>query len=134
MIEMNKEYLYRNGEKARILCVDRPSEIFPVVSMNENGAIMTHTADGRKAREPEGYAYDLLPHVFVPQKATWCQVWDGNGDSGCSLEPMPRLVVGYHTDSVFTFPYRDANGVYWQHAEPCDPPEWANLPLMEGGE
>jgi hypothetical protein len=45
MIDINKIYRYRNGEEARILCVDRPHEICPVVSMRSNGHIHSHTIE-----------------------------------------------------------------------------------------
>lgn len=49
MIEMNKEYVYRNGKKAKVLCTDRPSNHYPrkpVLSMNEAGDLLYHNADG----------------------------------------------------------------------------------------
>lgn len=45
MIEMNKEYVYRNGKKAKVLCTDRPTRK-PVLSMNEQGDLFHHHADG----------------------------------------------------------------------------------------
>lgn len=49
MIEMGKEYVYRNGKKAKVLCTDRPSSHYPrkpVLSMNEAGDLLYHNADG----------------------------------------------------------------------------------------
>lgn len=49
MIEMGKEYVYRNGKKAKVLCNDRPGVNYPrkpVVSMNEQGHLLCHGADG----------------------------------------------------------------------------------------
>ena len=48
-IEMGKEYTYRNGKKAKVLCTDRPSTFYPrkpVLSMNEQGDLLYHNADG----------------------------------------------------------------------------------------
>lgn len=45
MITMDKKYKYRNGQPARVLCVDRGTYC-PVVSVSERGAINAHFADG----------------------------------------------------------------------------------------
>lgn len=45
-VSMSKKYRYRNGEAARILCVDSGSEKYPVISVNQAGDIETHTVDG----------------------------------------------------------------------------------------
>jgi len=45
-ITMDKQYRYRNGNPARVLCVDGPKENFPVISVTGNGAMFSHTADG----------------------------------------------------------------------------------------
>jgi hypothetical protein len=51
MISMNKEYKYRNGEPARVLCVDRmcykSTHTYSVVSMSRDGSPRQHYNDGR---------------------------------------------------------------------------------------
>ena len=43
---MDKKYEYRNGEPARVLCVDSGHDNFPVVSVNKHGYVNTHTKHG----------------------------------------------------------------------------------------
>lgn len=58
---------------------------------------------------------------WVPTEPTWCKVWD----DGIIEVAEENLVVGYHEG--VEYPYYDADGHCWEYAEPCDPPEWANL-------
>lgn len=61
MIDINKKYKCRNGQKARVLCVDRPHSEFTVVSMNEeSGVIRAHLKDGRLFQRGIN-DYDLIP-------------------------------------------------------------------------
>jgi hypothetical protein len=46
MIDMTKKYIYRNGEPARVLCVDRPNEDWPVLAMTKEGLFTMHTVSG----------------------------------------------------------------------------------------
>lgn len=46
MIDMNKTYRYRNGQPARVLCVNRP-DAQPVVSMAKNGISSVTPKAGR---------------------------------------------------------------------------------------
>lgn len=66
MIDITKKYKYRNGEPARILCVDRPSDNYPIVSMDNIGNTFTHAADGRLDR---GAAWNSLDLIEVKEKA-----------------------------------------------------------------
>lgn len=45
MISMDRKYIYRNGEPARILCVDAPGN-YPVVTLDELGRHFRHDSDG----------------------------------------------------------------------------------------
>jgi hypothetical protein len=54
MISMDKKYKYRNGEPARVLCVDRANSQMPVVSLTADGAITLHTKAGGYLVECEG--------------------------------------------------------------------------------
>ena len=57
-ISMGKLYQYRNGEPARVVCIDRPSE-FSVISIQKNGTIRTHLIDGRYVLNDES-DFDLI--------------------------------------------------------------------------
>lgn len=60
-ITMDGQYTYRNGEPARVLCVDRPGDI-PVLSMSASGVVFCHDARGKKSPQ-FGYErgdYDLI--------------------------------------------------------------------------
>lgn len=46
MISMDKKYKYRNGEPARILCVDSGSSSMPVISTNSRGEVTLHNTNG----------------------------------------------------------------------------------------
>jgi hypothetical protein len=59
-IEMHKKYRYRNGEAARVLCVDRQNSPYPVISLSSE-SVMYHLQTGRcsldLARKTD---YDLI--------------------------------------------------------------------------
>lgn len=46
MISMDKKYKYRNGEPARILCIDSGDENWPVISLTKNSGVMFHQPNG----------------------------------------------------------------------------------------
>lgn len=46
-ITINSNLIYRNGEKAIIICVDTGHVKFSIVSIDKNGAVHTHTKTGR---------------------------------------------------------------------------------------
>lgn len=56
MISMDKKYRYRNGEPARILCIDANGR-YPVVSLNEEGSVIFHNKDGAIGEE---YGWNLI--------------------------------------------------------------------------
>jgi len=57
---MSKKYRYRNGESARILCIDGNNCKYPVVSMDKNGYLFTHTEEGLFAKQGRDHHYDLV--------------------------------------------------------------------------
>jgi hypothetical protein len=59
MISMDKKYKYRNGEPARVLCVDRANSTVPVVALTKDGVITLHTDTGRYLIELES-GLDLI--------------------------------------------------------------------------
>jgi hypothetical protein len=58
-IDINKKYRYRDGEPARILCVDAPG-CYPVVSICPRGDVFTHTLTGSQHNGSSGCAGDLI--------------------------------------------------------------------------
>jgi len=46
MIDINKKYRFRNGEDARILCVDSGDENYPVIALTREGQTSLHTKSG----------------------------------------------------------------------------------------
>lgn len=71
-IEMGKQYIYRNGEPARVLCVDAPGE-WPVVAINGCGTVSTHLANGRYFESSNPSKFDLIP--AVTKKTVWVNVY-----------------------------------------------------------
>lgn len=59
MISMDKKYKYRNGEPARILCVDSGDEEYPVISLNSSGEVLFHSTSGRMTQLAE-FEWDLI--------------------------------------------------------------------------
>ncbi len=72
-ITMDKKYIYRNGESARILCVDRPYADIPVISMRENGAVVFHRIYGEKYNGIS--EWDLI-EKWIPQDKEPIWAWD----------------------------------------------------------
>lgn len=70
-ITMGKKYTYTNGESARILCVDSPHTEFPVISMDIDGLIHHHTANGSN----EWTTINLI-EVWQPQDKELVWAWD----------------------------------------------------------
>jgi hypothetical protein len=62
MIDINKTYRYRNGEDARILCVDRPNSNYPVLALRESGIITIHDIHGAHAINHE---LDLIEYTSI---------------------------------------------------------------------
>lgn len=65
-IEMGKKYRYRNGKPARILCTDKPRGSFSVISMADDGTILTHRACGKVTLNDELDAQDDLIEFVEP--------------------------------------------------------------------
>lgn len=62
-IEMGKEYQTRDGRKVRILCVDGPNDVYPVVGFIESSGPQTWAPDGafRVSAGARGCDQDLVP-------------------------------------------------------------------------
>jgi hypothetical protein len=80
-IEMGKKYT-SNGQQVRILCVDRPCNVYPVVAMYDNGVINYFTEDGIISKiciimnpNEDLDKYNLV-EVWEPTENEWCLFWD----------------------------------------------------------
>jgi hypothetical protein len=51
-IEVGKYYKTRIGNKVRVICVDRPNELRPVIAINGEGEIITYGPEGRRTIDP----------------------------------------------------------------------------------
>ena len=60
-IDMNKEYRYGHGGKATILFTNRPNKHgWCVISMDEDGNVFYHQADGRESHRVSETEFDLF--------------------------------------------------------------------------
>ena len=75
MIDINKKYRYRNGEDARILCVDRPikMDMCLVLSMDPNGSVWYHDENGRLCSDKIDSLLDLIE--VKDKKELWLNVY-----------------------------------------------------------
>ena len=74
MIDINKKYRYRNGEEARIICIDRPHEKFKVISMSYSGILEFHDEAGLCDFSNFNHLYDLIE--VKEKKITWVGIDD----------------------------------------------------------
>jgi len=74
MIDINKKYRYRNGEEARILCVDRPikMDMCLVLSMDPNGSVWYHDENGRICSDKIDSLLDLIE--VKEKKTLWVNI------------------------------------------------------------
>ena len=73
-IDMAKKYTYRNGEPARILCVDAPS-LQSVISMTEGGNSLHHTAMGEYLPSKAEHPLDLIEVKQKKSQTFWLNVY-----------------------------------------------------------
>lgn len=101
MIDMSKKYRYRNGEPARVLCVDAESggELAerPVLSIGPNVALTRHYQNG-KTHEASDEPGDLIE--VLPETVEWCGVFDcGNASqflsSRTAIQPTFSSLLVY---------------------------------------
>lgn len=79
-LRMDGRYHYRNGEPARILCVDSLHEL-PVVSMDRDGNLWMHSKDGKSNNsETIEDAYDLIEVKEKKRLEFWVNIFP-NGNS-----------------------------------------------------
>ena len=74
MIDINKKYRYRNGEEARILCVDLIGRgLHCVVSCDNVGNLFTQTINGNYMLGRGEHDYDLIE--VKEKKVLWLNVY-----------------------------------------------------------
>ena len=76
---MDKKYKYRNGEPARILCLDYNAKTYPVISLNEKRNIQTHTKDGIYNLNEQKNDYDLIEVKEKKKIELWVNVYPNGG-------------------------------------------------------
>jgi len=95
-ISLDKKYKYRNGEPARILCVDGNKPDFPVVSQTVDGVLRGHRPQG--ACQLEGF--DLV-EVHEPRTLWVNEYRTGFGFScDCLEDALNSRGAGYIGEPV----------------------------------
>lgn len=74
MITLDKKYRYRNGDPARVLCVDANDDKWPIISLNDRGNVVYHTAEGIATQGDSTTDIDLI-EVREPARI-WCNRYD----------------------------------------------------------
>ena len=74
MIDINKKYRYRNGEEARILCVDSGDENYPVIALTIEGQTSRHTKSGTLWNIEGQHIWDLVE--VKDKKVLWLNVYN----------------------------------------------------------
>jgi len=78
MIDIAKKYRYRNGEVARVLCVDRPCAPYaPVISMAKNGITHTHQPGGTHTEGVGDHHHDLIEIKSRFERTVWLNIYRG---------------------------------------------------------
>lgn len=75
-ITMDKKYRYRDGEAARILCLDGTRPAYPVVSTNGFGTTCAHTKEGNFTDDGRKHKYDLVEVKPRIKKTGWMNVYE----------------------------------------------------------
>ena len=109
MIDMTKTYRYRNGEPARVLCVDRPDPSYPVLSMAKDGTVFCHYESGASCLVASS-DIDLIE--VLPRKSTWHNGYDNGaiGEGHSSREKADKAAISKHTRIAVYRIERDADG------------------------
>ena len=71
-ISMDKKYKYRNGEPARVLCIDS-SGLYPVISLDPEGYTIKHISTGHFYGIDRMNAFDLIE--VKEEKTLWLNVY-----------------------------------------------------------
>ena len=86
-IDINKTYRYRNGQPARVLCVDAGGGQ-PVVSVTDDGQIRRHEQDGRYYPDREPTPKDLFEVREPREFRLWVAT---NGDTAVPIHSTDTL-------------------------------------------
>ena len=99
MISMDKEYRTRDGRKVRLLCVDGPDDIYPVIGFVE-GSIGTYEwcSDGMSCESQVENIRDIIESKPRVKKTVWINfhvdgvvtVWDSEGGA---REYFPQTTI-----------------------------------------
>jgi hypothetical protein len=112
-IEMGKKYT-SNGELVRILCVDSPDPIYPVVAVRNDGKVLCFKEDGaisyRYMALGENFDKWKLIEVWEPQPNEWCWFWDDKERDNTHL----RRYSGMPSKRECEF-FKSMDGVSWKY-------------------
>lgn len=64
----NKIVTYRNGQKGRLLCKDRPDTVYCVLSLRHDGAIMHNREDGTFCHDGREHEWDIVDGLQEPRR------------------------------------------------------------------
>jgi hypothetical protein len=95
-IERDKWYLTRSGKKRRVICVDVPDKMFPVIVVDEAGCVSPRTADGCFYTTGSCAAPDLVAEYVPPKKpeVRYVNIYEDSGFSTCASRHR-EYVEGY---------------------------------------
>lgn len=99
MIDITKIYKYRNGEPARVLCVDALGPQ-PVISVDTNGNPSTHCADGKWNTFDTPHSRDLI-EVREP-RVIWVNEYPEGLCEGGHFKTAEKAVVSSASNLIAT--------------------------------
>jgi len=106
MITMDKKYKYRNGEEARILCVDAPAGDAPIISMGPDGYIYRHSTDGIFNKKGGFDDYNLIE--VKPTKTMWLNIYR---DTGYDTKEEAERLRYADCDACIMITYTEGEGL-----------------------
>ena len=74
-IDITKTYIYRNGQPARILCVDANSPRWPTVSLDKHGGVHWHTECGYFWLNEDEHEFDLIEVKQKKSQTVWLNIY-----------------------------------------------------------
>lgn len=97
---MEGKYKYRNGEPARVLCVDGGDEYHPVISITKNGVVVSHSITGNFFNpSKQEHEFDLIIHIPLWEGEIWVK---GNSvlNSNSGYTNFSKQSLGYRKIKV----------------------------------
>ena len=113
-ITMDKKYTYRNGQSARILCLDRNYKHLNIVSMGLDGIITVHEQNGRGVERQ----WDLI-EVWQPQDKEPVWAWDYPDTVSKRLSFYDNI-----NKKLFTYDGKRSGQVYTNYAKVEHVEQW----------